>query len=248
MPVPQPANADSPLCEEAKDHLSSFEGIVQTDNWRTRNLRYLHEETVQQFVKSPGFGVMREIRGPTESGLKPSPRDASPPQTIGTPIEVDRAESASAAYDASLFGLHQNSMLDFVNPTGFGFVRDRRHVAGFQSHAFSRFPETAKRWKVESIELIGLLVHPEPVVYKSSHLPAMDELRRSSTRALDEFETEAMTAIRRGDELVPGVRGDHFRMVGGIRSARQCVDCHGGQRGDLLGAFSYTLRRVKTKP
>jgi hypothetical protein len=24
---------------------------------------------------------------------------------------------------------------------------------------------------------------------------------------------------------------------------KQCVSCHGGERGDLLGAFSYSLRR-----
>ena len=34
-------------------------------------------------------------------------------------------------------------------------------------------------------------------------------------------------------------------MLGAIRSAKQCVQCHGGQRGDLLGAFSYTLVGVR---
>ena len=28
-----------------------------------------------------------------------------------------------------------------------------------------------------------------------------------------------------------------------IRSVSQCVKCHGGERGDLLGAFSYSLQR-----
>jgi mono/diheme cytochrome c family protein len=30
-------------------------------------------------------------------------------------------------------------------------------------------------------------------------------------------------------------------MLGAVRSTRQCVACHGGDRGDLLGAFSYAL-------
>ena len=32
-------------------------------------------------------------------------------------------------------------------------------------------------------------------------------------------------------------------LLGAIRSADQCVKCHGGERGDLLGAFSYRLAR-----
>ncbi len=35
-------------------------------------------------------------------------------------------------------------------------------------------------------------------------------------------------------------------MLGAVRSAKQCVKCHGGSRGDLLGAFSYTLRAEKS--
>ena len=37
--------------------------------------------------------------------------------------------------------------------------------------------------------------------------------------------------------------GDGVRMVGAIRSTTQCVSCHDCERGDLLGAFSYTLKR-----
>jgi hypothetical protein len=32
-------------------------------------------------------------------------------------------------------------------------------------------------------------------------------------------------------------------MLGAIRSTRQCLSCHGGNRGDLLGAFSYVFTR-----
>jgi hypothetical protein len=33
-------------------------------------------------------------------------------------------------------------------------------------------------------------------------------------------------------------------MVGALRAARQCLECHEGRRGDLLGTFSYVLQRV----
>ena len=33
-------------------------------------------------------------------------------------------------------------------------------------------------------------------------------------------------------------RAGRVRVLGAIRAAKQCIDCHGGGRGDLLGAFS----------
>jgi hypothetical protein len=30
-------------------------------------------------------------------------------------------------------------------------------------------------------------------------------------------------------------------MLGSLRAAKQCLDCHNVQRGELLGAFSYRL-------
>jgi len=49
---------------------------------------------------------------------------------------------------------------------------------------------------------------------------------------------DGLAALRKGEDLY--VRED--RMLGSIRSTKQCIACHGGERGVLLGAFSYTLR------
>ena len=35
--------------------------------------------------------------------------------------------------------------------------------------------------------------------------------------------------------------GPAYRMLGSLRAAKQCLDCHTASRGDLLGAFSYAL-------
>ena len=94
------------------------------------------------------------------------------------------------------------------------------------------------------VESVGLLAHPEPVVYVSERLPAMADLRSAPTRPLDEFEADALAAVRRGEDGHAARRGDEVRFVGAVRSARQCVGCHGGERGGLLGAFSYTLEPV----
>jgi hypothetical protein len=47
--------------------------------------------------------------------------------------------------------------------------------------------------------------------------------------------------LHQGEDLVVAQEGQRLRMLGAIRSVRQCVACHGGARGDLLGAFSYFL-------
>jgi len=105
--------------------------------------------------------------------------------------------------------------------------------------------ESEDRWKVQTLDLVGLLLHDEPVAYISDHLPSMDELRTASTRPLDKFETLGLIALRHGKDLFISRDGESLRMRGGISSTKQCVVCHGGKRADLLGAFSYTLRRIE---
>jgi hypothetical protein len=136
--------------------------------------------------------------------------------------------------------VNRSSVVDFVNPGGFGFVKDRQHVAGFQSHQFSKVPE-AEHYQLQTLDLMGLVVHDQPVVYVSPHLPGMDELREAPTRPPDDFEVAGLAALRRGDDLYARTGEEHIRAVGAIRSTKQCLSCHGGQRGDLLGAFSYTF-------
>jgi hypothetical protein len=98
-------------------------------------------------------------------------------------------------------------------------------------------------WAVETVDLVSLLCHTEPVAYVSADLPRMEELKGASTRPLDAFEASALTELRAGDLLVVSEGKGQMRLLGAIRAIRQCVECHGCERGDLLGAFSYTLRR-----
>ena len=81
------------------------------------------------------------------------------------------------------------------------------------------------------------------MVYLSSKLPKMDELQETKTRPLDAFETTALEALREGADLHTG-DGPDVRFLGAIRSTKQCAECHGSKRGDLLGAFTYRLTPV----
>lgn len=223
--------------EELLDHRISI---------RQGTLKELHENTTRTFVSRPNFGVMRM------SGLdfwylsQPLRDDTLIPQPGERCASADVLESRGTEFGSAFQfrKLHTDGVLDFMHPGGFGYVKDRQHVAGFQSHRFSKVPGGAEPWRVKTLDLIGLVVHREPVAYVSDSLPQMDELRRVPTRRLFSFEEIALAELRKGDDLHAREMPDgSVRMVGAVRALKQCMDCHGGRRGDLLGAFSYDLRK-----
>jgi hypothetical protein len=144
--------------------------------------------------------------------------------------------------------MHRLSLLDFANVSGFGVVRDRRHVIGFQPHGFSRSPAPPRALVLRRLDLIGLVMHEEPVAYISDKLPSMEILAEATTRPLDDFEKAGLRALQWREDLFIRKTADIERLLGAIRSAKQCVACHGGRRGDLLGAFSYTFTPESQAP
>jgi hypothetical protein len=71
----------------------------------------------------------------------------------------------------------------------------------------------------------------------------MDELREAPTRPLNHFETVGLAELRSGEDLFVHEVESRLRVLGAIRATKQCLTCHGGRQGDLLGAFSYVLAR-----
>src|SRR5262249_52375121 len=157
------------------------------------------ESTVYYFINSPGFGIRRMMRpspGLLSFGLRrwpPFPQPGSAPEAVVSLGEM-RTDGRIWA-EESLYWMHADNVLDFVYPVGFGYVKDRRNVAGFQAHQLSFPPEPAHSWQLQHLDLVGLLLHEKPVAYVSAHLPRMDELREAPTRALDVFETEGLASL-----------------------------------------------------
>lgn len=244
--VPEPRRGAAPPTREAWDRLVRFEHDNQFARpVRDFSLEAIHDRTVNEFVNSPGFGVARIIPTNHERTLErrgerelppPQPESPGPAWGLGDVQFTLPEHDRTAAYQ-----LHADGLLDFVHAEGWGHMRSRREVAGFLPHAFSRVPE-GREWRAVRVELVGLLKHPEPAVYPSDRLPAMADLKDTPTRAPDAFEAAGVAAIRKGEAGFVGRRGDEVRYVGAVRSAAACVECHGGERGDLLGAFSYRLR------
>jgi hypothetical protein len=252
--------------QTAQDRLATLEEHVQWDAERNRYrswmLKNLHEASVSDFINSPGFGVTR-MTGPTRTNVAAPeaklvgqpPAEYEPPDRSTPSKEIDVAATndkvvMGKAPQSPLQELHENGFIDFVNARGFGYFKDRNHVAGFQTHQFREIPKYESkdkenpRWRIQRLELVSLLKFAQPAVYLSEHLPRMDELREAKTRALDEFEKRGLQSLRQGEDLEYEATADRIRMMGSIRCLQQCTDCHYVSRGDLLGAFSYVLKRV----
>jgi hypothetical protein len=147
--------------------------------------------------------------------------------------------------------LHRDSIADFLSPTRLGYAKDRRHVAGFQSHQFNFAPNFRQsepaptKYELRRLELVSLLKHEQPSVYVTENLPRMDLLRDVPLRPLDDFERDSLRRLWFGDDLVVDQQRDRLRLLGAIRAGKQCLSCHDAQRGDLLGAFSYHLAAIR---
>jgi hypothetical protein len=257
--LPYPPTPGGTLSEAAANRLDALEIEIEGVGYlphlyrtiRVRQLEELHEDAVQVFGRRAGFGVGRmaeftawlldagESKEPTS--LQPVSRPGSAWSSASLQLKPPSAKDTD--WQTDLSALHEAGVVDFVYPDRFGFIKDRRHVAGFEPHRFGLGPPLrTARLKLQTIDLVGLVRHEEPVAYVSDFLPSMAELQQAPTRPLDPFEELGLKALRRGDTLfVRDTRGG-LRALGAIRSVRQCVACHGGQRGDLLGAFSYTLQ------
>jgi hypothetical protein len=243
-----------PLPNSSSERLNDLEYGVDLHSGfssRAESLRTLHEERVRLFTKSSGFGRVRMLFRPSEEGLTlrlPEPVPQPSPSAYAPESAGATAPEPRVWVGEGLYRLHEFAILDFADPKGFGFFKDRRHVAGFRPHQFSEVPAPEERWEVRRLELVSLLLHEKPVVYVTEHLPRMDELGAAATRSLDPFETSALEQLRRGEDLLYTEAAGTMRMLGAVRSVKQCVKCHGCERGDLLGAFSYTLRSTTAKP
>lgn len=161
-----------------------------------------------------------------------------------------------------------NASMFFASPWTAGYVKDREHVAGFRPHAMEYMPsinppeqpkptneqaapklKEAPSWKTTRLELVSLLKHEKPAVYVSDHLPLMDELKKAKVRPLNGFETKSLKSLKAGEEIVHESTTNRIRMLGAVRSTKQCNDCHYAPAGTLLGAFSYEfIRTPQLKP
>jgi hypothetical protein len=248
LPKGKPLPPTKPLSSEGKERWEILDReLASWQDQRAKHLKELHEKTRKFFVESPGAGPVRRILTPDEI-LLDEWQAASAPDQPGERAEFPFSPGEPLSRvepNGEFHGYHKDGMSDFLYPRGFGYVKDRAHVAGFKPHGFRSRDWTVNeswRWRVQHIQLVGILSHEEPVVYLTDKLPSMEQIRQGKTRTLDGFEEAALPTLREGEDLFIASKGETLRMLGALRATKTCQQCHDAEAGDLLGAFSYTLR------
>ncbi|MCA9114373.1 MAG: hypothetical protein KDA79_04755 [Planctomycetaceae bacterium] len=177
-------------------------------------------------------------------------------QNAGPP-EARTRLTAGTDFRVLLKNVYRNGLADFSDPDEIGWVPQRKRAAGFTPHRMDKVPDGRSRhsetghpefpagnthnWQITRLELVSLLKHAEPVVYESRELPRMDRLANAPTRPLTGFERRSLRELRGREDLVTEEKGGRVLMLGAIRAAKQCLNCHDVRRGTLLGAFSYEI-------
>src|SRR5262249_52559462 len=136
--------------------------LASSQNPRAKLLKELHEQTRTFFVESPGAGPERRLATPEEILMDDFGQAASAPDQPGEPADfpLSPGEPLSGAEpNGELYGTHQDGMLNFLYPRGFGYVKERAHVAGFKPHGFrsGMTVHDSWRWRVQHIQLVGVL-------------------------------------------------------------------------------------------
>ncbi len=183
LPV-RPASISN-ISDELSKRLDESELFMQP-GLRASALRSLHESTLRAFAEQPNFGAARMSGIPTRTWIEHLQRGAS---TIRQPglrdlsaqlwQEIGQQVSMDAELRSDFSQLNDYGIRSFVNSEGSGYVHDRQHVAGFTPHGFRDLPTSPSQWSLQTLDLVGLVVHSKPVVYVSENLPRMDELRQA---------------------------------------------------------------------
>jgi hypothetical protein len=217
---------------------------------RERQLKLAHDTASDEFIRRQSFGVGRmgnyhhrpRIR---DDRIEPVNFDEpfaglSAPQN-GTVVRNARSRSLTESDSSNLKQVHQIGLMDFVNRERFGYFESRDRVAGFTPHTFTKMPAKTADVRILRLELVSLLRFEESCVYVATTLPNMEHLQGVSTRPVNSFEIEALEKLRFDEDIVIEERPDEIVMVGSLRASSICMTCHSVERGDLLGAFSYSI-------
>ncbi len=169
---------------------------------KTGNRPILHRTTVEIFIDRPNFGKRRMILPLQDvvTAPKVEPKKDAPEKDPPAP-KADAEQPAKKPHYPV-----EPTTEDGKSDTFLGALR-------------SQFATDDKKevLKIRKVQLIGLVMHKEPVVYDTDKMPDMKEPKEVPTRALDEFEKKALEAIRGGDNLKAEKRTNkEIRMVGAI--------------------------------
>lgn len=209
-------------------------------------------QSIELEEKESQLRQLQETGFEEESYLEVNGETIQRPQREPSEHESSEASQIAQPNLNDLTKTHFSSVLEFANRGDLGWVTGTKQAAGFRSHGFQRHDPNPRRnqdaneqWSIARLELVSLLKSETPRVYVTNKLPQLDQLKNVPTRALTAFEAEALPKLFRTQDIVVREGSDRVLMLGSLRAAQHCLDCHSVQRGELLGAFSYVLRPAK---
>lgn len=193
----------------------------------------------------------------------------APPEENYTASFVDEySMSDSGMPTTNLVRLfHEESARGFANRESLGLIKNLDEVAGFESHRtrlpehwdgsiriqnkafFDSYAQKPNRldveWKINRLQLVGMLLHDEPRVYESENLPNMEELSGvdAKFRNLNDFEAASLKKLMEGEDIVTHATPNRLVMLGALRADNSCRVCHIVEEKELMGAFSYEFLR-----
>ena len=245
----------SPLTTEIDEHFDKWQPSASRYAFtRTDALIQLHNTAYNYFIYSPKFGVARMLSpywrlSPKDTYAEQAGQNADfQPMTLSI-SEVDGLNQPKMTIFPSLVRLN---ITEFVPVASLGFIKNRKQVAGFLPHGQRNYMvshdssddlrhDAWSEYALHRLDLISLLLHDPPVAYLTDTLPSMEQVKQLKTRPLDSFEMVGLVKLRGGEDLYAREYQGHTRLLGALRNAKQCMACHDGSHGDLLGAFSYDL-------
>ena len=162
--------------------------------------------------------------------------------------------------------MHKAYTKNFVDSEGFGISRIRT----FDEPSERRIRIEGKPYVVAKVQLIGLMSE-KPVVYESSWVNILRKsLEKYEQRAMNDFEKLAVSKLKKGSELVWSFEeikppqdsavlspfellqirtpSSKYELIAPLRASEECISCHDVNKGDLLGAYSYTMHESFRQP
>jgi hypothetical protein len=223
IPVPVKRTEPTPVEEVRTKELPTGKKHLKQDDLLLAMAMQLHGEAYHHFILQQGLGRSRMI--PMISLVA---REWKMPEWTSEEITKEQPPQKGAK-DLSM--IHRLSLNQFSASNGQASTTKQPNVVKEQP------------WEIHSLDLIGLVVHEVPKVYVSRKLPQMKDLKTTPIRDMDLFESEGLEELANGKELYVRSKQDVVRVLGPIRASNACLKCHGdAKNGDMLGAFSYTLR------
>lgn len=188
-----------------------------------QTLPEIHAKYVEEFINVPfAFGAGRmPYRGPSTT-----------PNWVEY-VPASGAETVSVRNAVPLFDEIEHT-LSLPDGTKYSTRETVWHVS--ERLLVSSQRETPEVYK-EATTQFGATMHAQ-----ASAKPA-EGAKPREMRPADAFEISAVEKLKSGQDLIVKTESHEMRLAGAIRARTECLACHTKSKaGDLLGAFTYTLK------